>query len=165
MLMSETSPIRNMAAVRKPRATGRVKKSDKALMVGFLERVGRVEWSLLVEERVSQEAVEKAKVKAFRKRAWFARELLQSLFFGNKIWQDNAGERHGEVIAKPSGHKGGPGNMQHLLFHPASGGPGLLNREMNSRESTISGPLFESCLPEHLLRMARCVEKWEYGFS
>lgn len=43
MLMSETSPIRNMAAVRKPRATGRVKKSDKALMVGFLERVGRVE--------------------------------------------------------------------------------------------------------------------------
>ena len=37
--------------------------------------------------------------------------------------------------------------MQYLLFHPASGGPGHLNREMNSRESTISGPLFESCLP------------------
>jgi hypothetical protein len=69
MLMSETSPIRNMAAVRKPRATGRVKKSDNALMAGFLERVGRVERSLLVKERGFQEAVEKAKVKAFKKRA------------------------------------------------------------------------------------------------
>jgi hypothetical protein len=38
----------------------------------------------LVEERVSQEAVEKAKVKAFRKRALFARELLQSIFLVTK---------------------------------------------------------------------------------
>jgi hypothetical protein len=43
MLMSEMSPMRKIAPVRKPRATGRVKKSDNALMVGFLERVGRVE--------------------------------------------------------------------------------------------------------------------------
>lgn len=32
-------------------------------------------------------------------------------FFCNKIWQDNTGERHGEVIGKPSGHEGGPGEM------------------------------------------------------
>lgn len=43
MLMSEMSPMRKIAAVRKARATGRVKKSDNALMVGFLGRVGRVE--------------------------------------------------------------------------------------------------------------------------
>lgn len=36
MLMSEMSPMRKIAAVRKPRATGRVKKSDNALMVGIL---------------------------------------------------------------------------------------------------------------------------------
>jgi hypothetical protein len=34
--MSEMSPMRKIAAVRKPRATGRVKKSDNALMVGIL---------------------------------------------------------------------------------------------------------------------------------
>jgi hypothetical protein len=45
--------------------------------------------------------------------------------------------------------------MQHLQFHPASGGPGLLNREMNSPESTIFVPLFELCLLKHFLRIAR----------
>jgi hypothetical protein len=67
--MSEMSPIRKMIAVRKPRMTGVVKKSDKAVIIGFLERVGMVERSLLVEERTSQKVIEEEKVRAFRKRA------------------------------------------------------------------------------------------------
>ncbi len=85
--MSEMSPIRNMAAVRKPRATGRVKKSDNALMVGFLERVGGSKEVSWLKTRLLKKRSSKQKLALSEDERSIQENCCKVGFLGNKIRQ------------------------------------------------------------------------------